>query len=99
MNITEKVKEKLIHAPVFRDDDQSLIISIWRNELIKKGYKSFAVDFTLLEIINLTPAASITRARRKIQELSPELRGDSYEKRQEKQAKIKKQLRENSSID
>ena len=40
----------------------------------------------------LTNSDSITRARRKVQELCPELRGKVYKARQANQEKVKKEL-------
>jgi len=51
--------------------------------------------WNLLKLVvdgHLSSTESITRARRKCQELYPELRGVNYNKRQANQSDVKKQL-------
>lgn len=75
----QKVAQLLREMPVTRDDDSKLLSLYWAWEGDKKGE---CFDFlSALHSGVYTPAESITRARRKLQELDPDLRGTKYEKR------------------
>jgi len=80
-----------------RDDDQLLCAMIWSRLAIKQGHdvrKETAYNFLLLYVENkLVSADTITRARRKIQEERPSLRGKKYVERQKKQAQVINELR------
>jgi len=94
--IQEQVKQLLIDKPSNRDDDNKLVANIWNKELnaLKMSAKIISA-FELLQLLadgKLTNSDSITRARRKIQEEYPELRGEHYRARQNKQEQIKKDL-------
>ena len=85
MKTKEKVRYWLIKHPHLRDDDNRLCCNIWNDEL-----KNFVFletgrvrDFLRLYALGkLTSAPSIKRARAKLQEEVPELRGEKYKKRQ-----------------
>lgn len=67
MSTYDRVKELLVRNPKLRDSDKQLIWEIWFGEREMIMVSKF--DFMKLE-----SAESITRARRKVQEIHPELR-------------------------
>lgn len=96
-DIAPAVKGILEHDARYRDDDNKLISVIWWQEI---GVHRIE-DLTGKEVLRmlydgeLTPAESITRARRKIQELHPELLGEKRKKRRRQQEEeVKQELRE-----
>jgi hypothetical protein len=97
----EKIKQiqssvgSLLHNyPQFRDDDKLLVSNIWYGQLLDLGYspdKISAKQFLqLYSDDKLTNSDIITRARRKVQEEYPELRGKSWSKRHKESEKFKK---------
>ena len=77
-----------------RDNDQALIANIWWRELVTQG-KDKSTAFEMLKVFSegkLSNPESIRRARQKIQEEQPELRGESYRARHREQDNIKEQL-------
>lgn len=89
--IKNKVRELLAKYPQLRDDDNSLMASFWRTELLDDGY--FLSDF--LEAYSdgrLTNSESIRRVRQSLQEKNPELRGKKYAERHAHQEVIKNEL-------
>jgi len=81
------VRKILTDHPSARDDYNKLISLYWRDEINESDLdmsKCTMRDF-LLEMWNgkLSSTESITRCRRKVQEVSPELRGKTYKVRQE----------------
>lgn len=81
----------------YRDNDNLLVVKIWWHELENLGYDPknlSAYDFMCLyRDDKLTVADTITRARRKAQENFPELRGKSYEPRQQETEAVKQELK------
>ncbi|MEY4334563.1 MAG: hypothetical protein RLZZ196_3313 [Bacteroidota bacterium] len=77
-----------------RDNDQALIANIWWRELVTQG-KDKSTAFEMLKVFSegkLSNPESIRRARQKIQEEQPELRGQSYRARHREQDNVKEQL-------
>ena len=89
--IFERVKKMLEDNPHLRDSDNKLIANIWFNDSQQKTKMGFLQE---LADGKLTTPESITRARRKVQEECPELRGKKYRERQDEQDNVKQQLRE-----
>ena len=93
INMQAKVREVLIKTPRCRDDDTYLIYEIWKNEM-----QSDINKISLLETLSLwknkkiSHPSAIMRARRKVQEESPETRGKVWEQRHEKQRNVRKDL-------
>jgi len=88
----EKVKRLLESQPKYRDDYKSLIARIWFNEIGQdKELKAFEMLNLLVEG-KLSHPESIMRARRKIQEEHPELRGKGYNKRKEEVRAVQTEL-------
>jgi hypothetical protein len=87
----------LKETPVLRDDDRALVCKVWEYQLKLLGKNIFSLKandfFQVYTTDLLTSSDSITRARRKVQETFPELRGLNYEKRQNLfQEEIKKEV-------
>ena len=81
----ELVKKIMTEHPVTRDDDFKLYAWICYSvvpECMKYTYQHALWNH---KEIGLPSYESVTRARRKVQEQVPELRGKSYAKRHEKQ--------------
>tara|TARA_R100000781_G_C4064620_1_gene122286 strand:+ start:796 stop:1104 length:309 start_codon:yes stop_codon:yes gene_type:complete len=85
MKTKDEVKNLLIKAPHLRDSDQKLIATFWFNELKAKSIDPD--EITCYEFMKmfaeskLTNIKTIERMRRKIQEESPEFRGQVYNSR------------------
>jgi hypothetical protein len=87
LNITRSKVEHFLKADrTLADNDERLVSSIWHLEVTKLGRdpkKITAEDFLRLYASGeLTSADVITRARRKVEEEVPELRGITWEERQ-----------------
>lgn len=73
-----------------RDDDNRLMANIWARELKDTGI----LDMSAWDFLNmfskgiLTSPESIRRARQKVQEENPHLRGKSYKARHEKAKEV-----------
>ena len=95
MKTKEKVRYWLTKYPELRDDDNRLCANIWSEEIkqikdIPDKISSFLIAYAANK---LTAAPSIKRARAKLQEEEPELRGKIYNIRKGKiQDEWKKEL-------
>lgn len=97
--LKDLVRELLEKHPALRDNDSRLLANVWSKELITKniipdiGYCS-ARDFlyALSDGDKLTPAETITRCRRKIQEEEPALQGEKRKKRKDRAEEIRMEL-------
>ena len=85
MKTKDKVRYWLLKHEHLRDDDNKLCANIWNEELkkyimFKDSFKNSTVkDFLrLYSLGKLTSGPSIKRARAKLQEEEPELRGKKY---------------------
>ncbi len=96
MKAKDKVKILLTKYPHFRDSDTKLIAAYWFEELKRKGFnpdEMSGMDFLhYFAKSKLTNSETIHRCRRKTQEENTELRGKSYQTRQDK---MQKQWRKN----
>lgn len=91
LKVQEQVQILLETYPKLRDNDVRLVASYYYNNISNINQIS-AIDFLQIMVNgNLPSPDTITRARRKIQEKHPELRGVNYVERQ----KLEKQVREN----
>lgn len=91
--LTDIVHSILLNVPESRDSDEVLAVKTWviiHPELKQYSFADFCLQFKRGKI---TSYESISRARRKLQEFYPVLRGEKYLKRQNNQEKIKKQLK------
>lgn len=90
LKVQEQVQILLETYPKLRDNDTRLVASYYYNNISNINQMS---AINLLEVMvngNLPSPDTITRARRKIQEKHPELRGVKYLERQ----KLEKQVRQ-----
>jgi hypothetical protein len=82
MNTTEKVKNLMEDIPDLKDNDTRLCSHIWFRELEAMGvdvHKQPITDFLRLYAKSkLTLGPTIKRARAKLQEENPNLRGQKY---------------------
>lgn len=78
--VTEPVKRLLTNHPRLRDDDSALIANIWNEQMNVIALSGVEV---LKKIASgeVASSESITRCRRKLQELNPELRGTKWKSR------------------
>ena len=80
----ELVTRWLKESPATRDDDALLCATIWYEEAKRKGLLNDGLAFLMAYSRGeFTPAETITRSRRKIQEMNPELRGRNYQIRKQ----------------
>mgnify|MGYP003343568951 CR=1 FL=1 len=93
----DKVKALLEKDEMYRESDEKLVCRIWNNELADMKFDSRTMSsFEFFRIYvngNITTADVITRARRKVQEKHPELRGNNYNQRQQNQTEVKEELK------
>lgn len=91
----EMVKDLLTRYPEFRDSDNKLMAHVWRKDLAYNLNLMSAIDLLKhLALNKVSIWSTITRYRREIQELFPELRGSKYKERQEKQEEVKAEIKE-----
>lgn len=82
--IAEKVKEILKTNKEARDNNDSLYLAYIK----EYGYGSNNLYGDIIKAVKMRiipPISSVSRASRKCQELYPELRGENYKKRYDKQ--------------
>ena len=95
MNLPTKqldlVKFILMKSPEARDNDNILLWIVWKKEypIIDNNIEAFKQLFLSKKLSSME---SITRARRKVQECYPYLRGFKYEKRKSNQKAYKQDL-------
>ena len=81
----DRVKTLLSKYPEMRDSDKFLVTNFWFFELRNKGInveeKPISEFLALYQQGLVTNSDLITRARRKVQEENPDLRGESWEER------------------
>lgn len=97
INTKERVEKLLKRHIHYRDNDEKLVSHFWCQQLIEKGFNvNTMTAYDLLKIYAagefLTSADLITRARCKIEESNPELRGASYERRHGSGKQVSKEI-------
>ena len=97
----QKVKDILIKYPQTQDSDSELIALFWWEELANNSQgidrDNFKIFLRCFREGVVTMPDSITRARRKLQEEVPSLRGEKYHKRHSAIPKVKKEIKEISA--
>ena len=98
----KKIAEILTLKPKARDNDFYLMYWMWRDEFyILNKDTQLELDFDKTNIVNilsmlkdrkLSHPSGIMRARRKLQEEHPSLRGEVWKIRHKEQAVVKKDL-------
>ena len=95
--IFTSVKKLLAESPRYRDNDKLLIARIWWEEMKSKGIDpEKATARQLMDLMvddRVTQPDTIKRARRKVQEHFPNLRGIIRTHRMQKQNKVKESIR------
>ena len=91
MKIKPLVIKILTERLATRDDDNLLLTILWQ-EQAKSKINTYIEFSDLLLRKQLTTPETVTRTRRKLQEMYPELRGFSYEKRKNAEKLVSKQL-------
>lgn len=98
VEVADHVLALLVKDERTRDDDQLLCCMVWSQICAKQGIDvrhQNAYDFLIMYYRGELPLAdTITRARRKIQEEHPLMRGKKYAERQGKQQDVIDELRD-----
>ena len=85
IKVKEEVKYLLSILPPLRDDDKLLSYQLWWNRVMEMKLNPIDIKWVefmkLLSDGNLPSMDSISRARRKLQQEFPDLRGKLWEKR------------------
>lgn len=95
-HLLQRVVDLLTKNPVFRNSDEKLMSEVWYEDMVVLSQETRTHYLTFLRLLGegkLTPYESITRMRRKAQELHPELRGSNYHSRLDNQESVKDDLR------
>ena len=91
----DEVHSLLVNYPVLRDSDERLTANIWSKTILPPhNLDNISAKGLLTKLSEgkLPSYESISRCRRKLQELYPDLRGDKWYKRQERAEKIRKEI-------
>tara|TARA_Y100000310_G_scaffold74390_1_gene70635 strand:+ start:430 stop:726 length:297 start_codon:yes stop_codon:yes gene_type:complete len=91
-SVVDDVKLFLTKYPSLRDDDEKLMANIWNSHIGNLEDVDAKEILHMLAKHELPSYESISRSRRKIQELNPNLRGDKWIERQKRAKKIKKEI-------
>lgn len=83
--VKDKVEYLLENNSIYRDDDNKLIARIWNSESNAIDKRGFLLDFGNKKI---SSPEAIRRARQKLQEHNPHLRGKLYNKRHQNGATV-----------
>lgn len=87
MNQIKLIVQRLLEEqPALRDNDNLLMSRIWKEQ------SNILNFFQRFESGKLHSPETIRRARQKLQEDLPHLRGELYEVRQKRQEKVKQEL-------
>ena len=92
-NILDRITDLLTKFPVLRDSDERLAATIWNSQINTDDLTSRELLLQFAEG-KLHSYESISRCRRKVQEIKPELRGLKWEKRHKRQKKVKDEVKE-----
>ena len=90
MKMYDLVKDLLTKYPDLRDSDRKLIWAVcWKKQLIQVNEEKMLSRMLYMNFLQAPSFESITRARRKVQELHPELQSRQavFEVRQDKEEK------------
>jgi len=87
--VANKVIAVLKESPATRDDDRLLLIKVWQAESKATFISEFFYELSRGKISHFE---TIRRARQKLQEKYPSLRGEKWEKRQKMAGNFSEQL-------
>jgi len=91
-SILDEVERLLTKYPLLRDDDERLMANIWGNHLGPLDNISGRDIIRMLAKHKLPSHESISRCRRKIQQMNPKLRGEKWDIRHKRAKTIKKDI-------
>ena len=91
-SVVDKVEKLLTKYPQLRDNDERLMANIWWDHLPNLGDISGKDILSMLSKRELPSYESVSRCRRKIQEMHPALRGKKWEARHKRAKKIKEAI-------
>lgn len=95
-NVQQHVMQLLIKYAHLRDDQHKLTANIWAIELTRSGYTPHMISgFDFLKLYSegkISSEETIARARRKVQEEHPHLRGIKYEERKAEEERTRKTI-------
>ena len=91
-SVIDDVEKFLTKYPPLRDDDERLMANIWMSHIGNLESQNGADILRMLAKHQLPSYESVSRCRRKIQELKPELRGEKWVQRQKRAKKIRKEI-------
>ena len=96
IKLKERIRLYLMSYPETQDSNEALMSIIWQQEADKFSINADGIQVNPLILLRnnkLTSWDSATRAKRKLQEEHPELRGQSYNLRKAKAKKVSKDLK------
>ncbi len=92
----QKVKGYLEKQFMYRDDDYKLIARFWRDEIVEKNKNPLTFSsydfFVLYSSGALTSGEIISRARRRLQEELPALRGSKWMERHSEEKNVRNNI-------
>ena len=95
-SVIDGVEKFLTKYPLLRDNDDRLMANIWADYIGRQenmdGPETWKDIIHLLAKGKLPSYESISRCRRKIQQINPELRGKKWTERQRRAKKIRKEI-------
>ena len=91
-SVIDDVEKFLTKYPPLRDDDERLMANIWMSHIGNLEIKNGRDILHMLAKHQLPSYESVSRCRRKIQELKPKLRGEKWIERQKRAKKIRKEI-------
>lgn len=95
-DLYEVVKKLLEAHPKYRDSDEKLVARIIADDLEKRGIDIKQISaykfLCMYAECKLVKTESVTRARRRVQEENPSLRGTRYVERQDSQNELVKDV-------
>ena len=91
-SVIDDVEKFLTKYPPLRDDDERLMANIWMSHIGNLEIKNGRDILHMLAKHQLPSYESVSRSRRKIQEIKPKLRGEKWVQRQERAKKIRKEI-------
>lgn len=89
IKIKDVVKELLIQYPETRDNDNLLMLKVWRRQYPGLPNSEFSTFANYLVLNKFKSPESIRRSRQKIQEQNPHLRGKLREQRKKEAEKVR----------
>ena len=95
IKLKERIRLYLMSYPETQDSNEALMSIIWQQEADKFSINADGIQVNPLILLRnnkLTSWDSATRAKRKLQEEHPELRGQSYNLRKAKAVKTSKNV-------